>query len=238
MTAIILQSRLDSSRLPGKALLALAGEPLVYRVMQALKAVKPAGGLCVLACPEDSCAAFAPFARRAGFELFAGDKYNVLARYAAAARAFGADRIIRATGDNPFVFADAAAAIQDEAAKLGADYAAYAGLPYGAGVEAVSAAALFRAEKEAAGDELEHVCPYIYGRGSAGFSLHRPLAPATWRAPQYRLTIDTPEDFKRAQMLYDALTARYGESSECNSVERYSGEAINKVYPEVIHERG
>lgn len=203
MTAVILQSRLDSSRLPGKALLPLGGEPLVFRVMCALRAVK--ADAYVLACPADAAAAFAPFAERAAFRLVVGSKEDVLERYCDAIRATGADRVIRATGDNPFVFPDAADAIRRESAALGADYGAYAGLPYGAGVEAVSAEALLRAEKEARLPlEREHVCPYLYGHPEL-FALHRPLAPLEWRGPSVRVTVDTAEDYERAQALYTAL---------------------------------
>jgi spore coat polysaccharide biosynthesis protein SpsF len=201
MTALILQARLDSTRLPGKALLDLGGRPMLFRVMEALSAV-PQEDLRVLACADDCEAAFAPLAEEAGFALFPGPKEDVLRRYALAIRRYGPDRVIRATGDNPFVFADAAAEIASQAALLGADYAAFAGLPYGAGVEAVAAEALLRADREAAApEEREHVCPYLYGHGDL-FLLHRPLAPLHWRSPSLRLTVDTPEDYDRAVLRY------------------------------------
>jgi spore coat polysaccharide biosynthesis protein SpsF len=126
--------------------------------------------------------------------------------------------VIRATGDNPFVFADAAAAIHQEALSLGACYAGYSGLPLGAGVEAVSAAALFTAEREAReGDEREHVCPFLY-KHPERFFLHRPLAPQKWRGRDLRITVDTPEDYERARELYRALAGA--------GAERYGGEAI------------
>ena len=132
-TGIILQARLDSSRLPGKSLLPLGGRPLILRVMEALKKV-PAE-VRVLACPEDSAATFEQLAGEAGFELFSGPKEDVLKRYCLAIRHFGIDRVIRATGDNPFVFADAAAAICSQALAVGADYAGYNGLPLGGGLK-------------------------------------------------------------------------------------------------------
>jgi len=203
MTAVILQARLDSTRLPGKALLPLGGEPLIFRAMEALRALRADGW--VLACPAAAESSFAPLAERAGFRVVVGSKEDVLARYCAAIRAVGADRVVRATGDNPFVFPDAAEEIDRESSELGADYGAYAGLPYGAGVESVSAAALLRAEREAVlPAEREHVCPYLYGHPEL-FSLHRPLAPRRWRAPEVRVTVDTADDYARAAALYAAL---------------------------------
>jgi spore coat polysaccharide biosynthesis protein SpsF len=171
--------------------------------MEALKQVK--ADIRILASPEDCAASFGPLAEEAGFRFLVGPKDDVLGRYCLAIRRFGIDRVIRATGDNPFVFADAAESINAEASALDAGYAAYSGLPHGAGVESVAASALLRAEEEASTPaEREHVCPYLYNHPEI-FSLHRPLAPLHWRGLSLRVTVDTKEDYRRACALYDAL---------------------------------
>jgi len=205
VTALVVQARLDSSRLSDKALLPLGDRPIVFRVMEAL-AFLPCEKK-ILACPEDSVSAFAPLAEEAGFVLVPGPKEDVLARYCLAIRRSGADRVIRATADNPFVFVDAAVSINMEAAELGADYSGYFGLPYGAGVESIASEALLRAEREAeATDEREHVCPYLYKHPEL-FRLHRPFAPRRWQGPEYRITVDTREDYERAVSLYGRLSS-------------------------------
>ncbi|MDR0301610.1 MAG: spore coat protein [Treponema sp.] len=223
MTGIVLQARLDSTRLPGKALLPVDGKPLVFRVMEALNSVP--SDLRILACPEDSFSSLAPLAAEAGFQIFAGPKEDVLERYCQVVRRFNITRIIRATGDNPFVFADAAMAINGEAMALNADYSGYSGLPYGAGVESVNAAALLRAGSETTSSfDREHVCPYLYAKADL-FSLHRPLAPLRWQGKDLRLTVDTQEDFDRALVLYDALK---------NEPLRYYGFTIIKKCAEIF----
>jgi spore coat polysaccharide biosynthesis protein SpsF len=219
LTAVVLQARLDSTRLPEKALLPLDGKPLVYRVMEALNNV-PAD-LRILACTEDSVSAFAPLAEEAGFHTFAGPKEDVLERFCKVISHFSLKRVIRATGDNPFVFTDAAMAVNAEGAAINADYSGYAGLPYGAGVEAISADALLRAGKEASSPfDREHVCPYLYVHPEL-FSLHRPLAPLRWQCPNIRLTVDTQEDYDRTKELYAALKEQQF---------RYYGYAIINTY--------
>ncbi|MDR0324142.1 MAG: spore coat protein [Treponema sp.] len=217
MTAIILQARIDSTRLPGKALLLLDGKPLLLRVMEALNHV-PAD-LRILACPDDSQSSFAPLAKEAGYKLFTGPKEDVLERYCQAIRRFSIKRIIRATGDNPFVFADAATAINAEAIALKADYSSYSGMPVGAGVESILASALGHIKTPTAFDQ-EHVCPYLYTHPDF-FHLHRPLAPVRWQGPNIRLTVDTQEDFNRAEKLYAVLE---------NEPLRYHGPAIIAAY--------
>lgn len=223
MTCIVLQSRLDSTRLPGKALLSIDGKPLVFRVMEALNRV-PAD-IRILACAQDSLSSFAPLAEQAGFEIFAGPKDDVLGRYCQVIRRFNITRVIRATGDNPFVFTDAASAINAEALALNADYAGYSGIPVGAGVESVCADSLLRAGNESSSSyDREHVCPYLYTHPEL-FSLHRPLAPLRWQGSNIRLTVDTQEDFDRALVLYAALK---------NEPLRYHGFTIIKKYAEIF----
>jgi len=203
VTALVLQARLDSSRLFQKALLPLEGRPLIFRVMEALLPV-PCDAK-ILACSEDSFSSFAPLAEEAGFTIIGGPKDDVLARYCLVIRKTGAERIIRATGDNPFIFADAAASLHAEALALGADYAGYSSLPYGAGVESVASAALLRAESEAKNQaEREHVCPYLYNHPEI-FKLHQPEAPRLWQGPELKITVDTQEDYDRAVVLYNHL---------------------------------
>lgn len=230
LTAIILQARLDSKRLPKKALLPLNGKPIIFRVMEALNHV-PAD-LRILACPEDSLAAFSPIAEEAGYKIHTGPKEDVLERFCQVIRRFGIDHVIRATGDNPFVFADAAAAINDEAVALNADYAGFLELPLGAGVESVSAVALQRAAMEGAtAYDREHVCPFLYNNADL-YKLHRPAAPEKWRFPKIRLTVDTKKDYKMAQLLYSKLSnlgaEQYQGSVIINKYQTLFGKKIGK----------
>jgi len=234
MPVIVLQARLDSSRLPEKAMLLLGKKPLLFRVMEALNRVPAL--LRILACPEDSAGAFTPLAAEAGFDLLTGPKDDVLGRYCLAIERFGIKHVIRATGDNPFVFTDAAAAINAEALALGACYAGYSGLPIGTGIESVSAAALLRAGSETTAPyDKEHVCPYLYTHPEL-FLLHRPLAPLRWQAPGIRLTVDTREDYERAQVLFSELDKQ--EAAGLSGGDRYRGASIIQAYKTIFPESG
>ena len=217
MTALILQARLDSVRLPGKSLLPISGRPLIFRVMEALSRIKCDAK--ILACPEDCAPVLVPLAEEAGFAVVVGPKDDVLARFCNAVRQTKADRIIRATGDNPFVMTDAAQTLNDETIAAGADYGLYLQIPHGSGVECVSAEALLKAEKESKSEfEREHVCPFLYNNPSI-YRLYRPDAPSKWRGAELNVTVDTLEDYNRAQKLYDAL-------SVVPEGERHNGETI------------
>ncbi len=202
-TAIVLQARMGSTRLPGKALLPLGGRSLVDQAMARLSLV-PADARA-LATDEASEAALRPAAQRNGFELVVGPAEDVLARYCIAARSLGAELVLRATGDNPLVSYELAALLLERRASVPSDYAAHTLMPTGLGVELVSAEALFRAESEARlPGEREHVCPYLYDHPEL-FAIDRSEAPAAYRAPGLRATVDTPQDYEAVLRLYGAL---------------------------------
>ncbi len=211
MTAVILQARLDSTRLPGKALLDLRGKPVIARVMESLSRV-PAESR-VLACDEASYASLLPIAREAGFSCVAGPKEDVLARYCVAARSVGASVIVRATGDNPFVFHEAASAAlarfqEIRAAGRRCDFFAYTHMPHGAGVEIIDAASLLEAASLTDSPyDREHVGPSLYLHQDR-FACSFEPAPRRWYLPRARVTIDTADDYERALAMDAFLSAR------------------------------
>ena len=203
MTGVFLQVRLDSTRLPKKALLPLGEKTVVEHAMRALSLVE--ADSYVVLTDEESAEELYPYVRDENFELFVGSKEDVLKRYADAAREYGCGRVVRATGDNPLVSAEAARRICALHEESSADYSGFRGLPLGTGIECVETQALFEAEHEAGSrHEREHVCPYIYEHPDR-FIVNRPQAPSEYHFPEGRVTLDTKEDYKRLEELYEQL---------------------------------
>ena len=197
---IVLQARFASTRLPGKALAPLGSCTVLERCLRRLVG----GGVArvVLATTgnaEDD--ALAAVAGRMGVGVFRGSEHDVLQRYLDAAALFGFDTIVRATGDNPAVDIQASGRLLAALRASDADYACEDGLPYGAGVEAVTTAALRRSAAVASdGADREHVTFHIK-RNAQDFQLLRVAAPAPLRRPDLRLTVDTPEDLEYVRTL-------------------------------------
>ncbi len=193
-TGIILQARLASARLPFKALAPIAGQPLLVHCIERLQA---GGHRVILATtdrPEDE--ALASIAVAHGAEVFRGDATDVLARYLGAAEAFGLDRVVRATGDNPAVETGGPARVL-AALTSGADYVIEDGLPYGACVEAFTRDALTRAAATCLRpQDREHV-PIGMRSNPDRFRIRVIQAPAALTRPDLRFTVDT-----RADLLY------------------------------------
>jgi len=202
-TGVFLQVRLDSSRLPRKALLPLMGKAVISHAMEALKEID--ADVFALLTDEDSEKELRPYAERSGFQVFTGPKEDVLERYALAAEKYQVDTIIRSTGDNPLVSGQCAGLLLKLHHDKEADYSGFRDLPLGTGVECVKTGALLKARIEArAAYDHEHVCPYLYNHPES-FIIYRPVAPRECRAPQLRVTLDTMEDFNKLEMIYREL---------------------------------
>ncbi len=208
MTAIILQSRLDSTRLPQKALLDLAGKSVIVRVMENLRRIS--ADAYVLACDADSYEVFAPLASSCEFQCISGPKEDVLERFCIVIRALKPTTILRSTGDNPYLFADAAEASLVRFAELqkgkhAADYFTYSGLPHGSGIEVFSAQSLLEAASRTDSVyDREHVGPSLY-KYRDRFNCVFEKAPLKWYYPYLRTTIDTREDYERACLVAEHL---------------------------------
>ncbi len=207
MTVVVVQSRLGSTRLPQKGLLDLGGQPVIARVLQTMKHVK--ADAYYLATDFDSYSRLAPVAADCGWECFAGSTDDVLSRFCRIAEKTDADIIVRATGDNPFLFYDAAEAsvvrFNELSEKGRVDYFTYSGLPHGSGVEVFNARTLLEAEKNTNEPfDHEHVGPAFY-KHTDKFTCVFETAPEMWNHPEERTTIDTPGDFRNAERIMYAL---------------------------------
>jgi spore coat polysaccharide biosynthesis protein SpsF len=198
---IVLQARMASTRLPGKALELIQDRPLLEHCLGRLQAAGVARVvLATTALDED--APLCDLATRLGIAVFRGSEHDVLGRMAKAAEAFDLDPVVRATGDNPAVDMEAAGRTLDALRCLHADYVCEDGLPVGAAVEALTRQALLRAAREARnGFDREHVTTWVKRRRDL-WNLAFPAAPAHLRRPDLRVTVDTPQDLAHVRTLF------------------------------------
>src|SRR5271155_923420 len=98
-TDVIMQARTTSTRLPGKALLPVAGYPSA--VLAALRASNRDAGILLATSSDPSDDALADAFGRHGVRVFRGALHDVLARFYSATTDSSDDHIvIRLTGDN------------------------------------------------------------------------------------------------------------------------------------------
>lgn len=198
---IMLQARMASTRLPGKALEPIAERPILEHCLRRLMAGSVARVVLATTTLEEDTA-LCDLATRLGVAVYRGSDTDVLDRLSKAAVAFDLDPVVRATGDNPAVDVDAPRRALAALRAMHADYVCEDGLPYGAAVEALTREALLRAAREARdpGDR-EHVTTWVKRRADL-WNLAFPAAPEPLRCPGLRVTVDTPADLKYVRALF------------------------------------
>jgi spore coat polysaccharide biosynthesis protein SpsF len=158
-------------------------------------------------------------------EVFVGPAEDVLARYCGAARRYSVDRIIRATGDNPFTSPALAASICAVHVAHGADLSHYLGNPWGTGVEVIESRVLFDAEREAVqSEEREHITTWHY-RHRERHVILEPSAPEDCLFPEANVSIDTSEDYARVEHLFSSLYD--GRPIEADALVRFLRGAVH-----------
>jgi glutamate-1-semialdehyde 2,1-aminomutase len=208
MIVAVLQARLSSSRLPGKVLADLAGQPMLLRQIERINRAARIDQLVVATSQDASDDAIANLCAEAGIACHRGSLEDVLDRVVGAARNAGAEWVVRLTGDCPLT--DPAVIDQVIAAALDtdADFASNAvepSFPDGLDVEVARMASLETAWAEAElTSEREHVMPFIRNRPDrfriAAVKHETDLSALRW-------TVDEPGDLAFVRAVYDRLLA-------------------------------
>ena len=224
---IVLQARMASRRLPGKAARCLAGRSILARCLGRLLA----GGSASVVLATTTNAEDDVLEREAaavGVRCVRGSEEDVLERFVLASEVTQARYVVRATADNPAVDIDAAGRVLRVLVESGADYVVEHGLPYGAAVEAVSVDALRRAHRCASlPEDREHVTTFVK-RERALFTVVEPDAPAPLRRPDLRLTVDTVTDLHFMETVLSSLPSVSVESPLSEIID-----AADRVLPRV-----
>lgn len=204
-TAVIIQARMGSSRLPGKVLEDLAGEPVLAHVIRRAGRIPGVDLVCCAVPDEPGSDPVAALAAHQGARVHRGPEHDVLARYAGAAEACGADIVIRITSDCPLIDPAISGEVLAALKAHDADYCSNLeprSYPKGLDTEAFSAAILRQAATKATDSaDLEHVTPWIRRNreiSHANVAQNRDLSAIRW-------TLDYPGDLAFFRALFAHL---------------------------------
>ncbi len=206
-TVAIIQARTGSTRLPGKVLLPLLGEPMLTRVVRRVARAVRLDEVVVATTTLPADDVIDALGRRQGWPVERGSELDLLDRYVMAARRHGAAVVVRVTSDCPIIDP---AVIDRTIEAFGAqpcDYASTAiaprTYPNGLDVEVASIGALERAWREDRDPAWrEHATPYLY-RHPELFRLLR--VPAEDDQSAVRWSVDTAEDYELVRRIYEAI---------------------------------
>lgn len=212
-TAII-QARMGSSRLPGKVLRLILGEPMLWHIIQRVR-VAPGVEQVVVATPDGAGdEPIRQLCRERGIAFFAGSEHDVLDRFYWTAVSYGADPVLRITADCPFVDPQMIGQVLElyrtgefdlvgVAAGAGAIFLKGGRFPNGLDAECFGFEVLERVWREATDpSDREHVTPYIW-RVPGRFRVGHLVADQDYS--HLRWTVDNEEDFELVTQVYQAL---------------------------------
>jgi aryl-alcohol dehydrogenase-like predicted oxidoreductase/spore coat polysaccharide biosynthesis protein SpsF (cytidylyltransferase family) len=201
-TLVIMQARTTSTRLPGKALLPVAGYPSA--VLAALRAGNRGAEILLATSGDRSDDVLAEVFRSHGFRVFRGALHDVLGRYYSATEDLPEDCIvIRLTGDNVVPDGQFIRELVSafEGSRLEFLATNRSRLPYGVGAEAFTVAALRKAHAAATSSyDREHVGPWMGRNYKSGTFI--PRMPGTTDYSHLRCTLDDDEDYQRILRLF------------------------------------
>lgn len=212
MKAIIIQARMGSTRLPGKVLKPLSGQPVLFHVIDRCRQARRADSVSVATTDKSEDDTIEALCAKWNTPCFRRSSEDVLSRFYHTAQNLHAKSIVRITADCPLIAPELIDECMTVFERSGADYASNTGEPRrlirGLDVEVFSFQALSLAHTKATAlSDREHVTAYIRRNISREFKIV-PVFAAEIYTGTFRLTVDYPEDLILMEKLYAALAPR------------------------------
>jgi len=207
----MVQARMGSSRLPGKVLHKLKGKPLIEHILESLSFSKEITQLIVVTTNNPQDNVLVDYLIKSDWKYFRGDEEDVLKRYVDAIKIFGGDYIVRITADNPLIDPEIVDEVIRNALNNNVEYASNdleKTYPLGYSVEVISRNVLEKLEELTTEKSFrEHVTFYIL-KNPKLFKILNVRAPDDLCYPDWRLTVDTKEDFKLLEIIFENLYSK------------------------------
>jgi spore coat polysaccharide biosynthesis protein SpsF len=207
----LVQARTSSTRLPGKVLLALCGEPLLIRMVERVQKAKLAGQIVVVTTDDSSDDPIADLCNLHRIAVFRGDMDNLLDRHYQAAKAYNAEIVLKIPSDCPLIDPSIIDVVIDYYLQNSGKFDYVSNLhpatyPDGNDVEVMSFRSLEMAWKNATRKlELEHTTPYLWENPDQ-FSIGNVFWPSGKDySMSHRWTIDYPEDYQFIKAVCEEL---------------------------------
>lgn len=213
-TVASIEARMGSSRLPGKMMMLLAGQPVLAHLVGRMQKCRYLDGLVIATTENPADDAIADWAAANSVECFRGSEDDVLGRVLGAQESQKADVVVELCGDTPFLdpaIVNLAVSAWHAAECDLVTTARDRTLPDGQDVEVFSIEALRDIDARCKDAQTrEHVSAPFYKEPRWQVLDLRP--PGKWKRPELRMVLDTAADAQflgalaaAAQVLHDPL---------------------------------
>ncbi len=203
-----IEARMTSTRLPGKVLLPLEGEPVLSRLVDRLKKSRYIDEIVMATTTNPHDDVIVELAKQKVIKCWRGSEDNVLERVLQAAQSVDADLIVEITGDDPLIDWRHIDHLIDMFTTGSFDYVANnleRTFPRGFDVQVFPVAVLnevYTLTKDPV--DLENVSIYIYNHPEK-YRLGNWKAMGFMRRPDIRVTLDTPADYEFINTIFQKL---------------------------------
>lgn len=194
--AIFITVRIDSSRLPNKALKQILGKPVLEHVINRAKVTEEFDEIIVCTTQRQVDDRIAEIAKKCGVKVYRGSLEDKLERWNGAAKEYGVDYIVTFDGDDlfcdPYLLDKGAKQISDDKYDF---IEIPKGMICGAFTYAFTSKALSKVCEIKATDDTEMMWTYFKDTGIFKTGYLRDVEDIYF-SDDYRLTLDYPEDFE------------------------------------------
>lgn len=205
----IIQARTGSKRLPGKVLMKINNKPILTHIIESLRFSKLTDKIIVATTklPEDD--KIETLCKNLSVECFRGSDVDVLDRFYNCAKFFKGDLIVRLTGDNPLLDPTIIDELIEICKESKCEYATnvlHPTYPYGFSSCEVLPFRILKKLNEIATDPMsrEHVTFHIRKNPNL-YTIREIKAPKNLERPNWRLTVDYPEDMELMKNIFSSL---------------------------------
>lgn len=206
MILAVLQARTASTRMPGKVMAPICGEPMIWRQLERIRTARSISKVVVATTVDPSDDGLAAFLLGRGCSVHRGEFKNVLGRFSACAEAWDASHVVRLSADCPLIDPQLIDAAVGLALKTGVDYVGnleQRTYPQGLEVEVATALALAAADREA-WEQRDRSDPTLFIRERPDRFSHSCLTQARDLSAMH-WNVERPEDFAFVRAAFEAL---------------------------------
>ncbi len=207
ITATI-QARMGSSRLPGKVLLPIAGQPMLAHQITRIRRSQRLDTVWVATSTEPQDNPIEALAQQVGVPCFRGSEHDVLSRLSGVLRKAQAELHVEFMGDSPLPDPSVIDEVIDFALRHRAQYdyvsnAITTTYPPGADVTVYPAQILFEVEQQVIDPALRAHGGWNITQRIDPKRIYNLEAPPELRCPDFHIEVDTQEDFEVVSAIFE-----------------------------------